>query len=165
MWRVDSLEKTLMMGGVGGRRRRGQPRMRWLDGITDSMDMSLNSRSWWWTGRPGVLRFMGSQRVGHDWATELNWTEPELEQFRSEQSGASSIWMCWNWGLSQSTLGFRFMKKTKTSYTVNFYDPTRDLLTNYLPHFPDGIIRNNLGLWGNALRIYAPSRNYLEIFS
>ena len=35
----------------------------------------VNSRSWWWTGRPGVLRFMGSQRVGHDWATELNWTE------------------------------------------------------------------------------------------
>ena len=40
--RVDSLEKTLMLGGVGGRRRRGQPRMRWLDGITDSMDMNLS---------------------------------------------------------------------------------------------------------------------------
>ena len=35
----------------------------------------VNSRSWWWTGRPGVLRFMGSQRVGHDWVTELNWTD------------------------------------------------------------------------------------------
>ena len=35
----------------------------------------VNSRSWWWTGRPGMLRFMGSQRVGHDWVTELNWTE------------------------------------------------------------------------------------------
>ena len=42
MGRVDSLEKTLMLGGIGGRRRRGQPRMRWLDGITDSMDMNLS---------------------------------------------------------------------------------------------------------------------------
>ena len=72
MWIVDSLEKTLMLGRIGGKKRRGWQRMRWLDGITDSMD--IDSRSWWWTGRPGVLRFMGSQRVGHDWATELNWT-------------------------------------------------------------------------------------------
>ena len=66
-----------LLGGSGGRRRRGRQRMRWLDGITNSMDMGLvNSGSWWWTGRPGVLRFMGSQRVRHDWATELNWTDP-----------------------------------------------------------------------------------------
>ena len=75
MWRTDSLEKTLMLGGLGGGRRRGRQRMRWLDGITNSMGMILSKlRSWWWTGRPGVLWFMGSQRVGHDWATELNWT-------------------------------------------------------------------------------------------
>ena len=74
MWRVDSLEKTLMLGGIGGRRRRGWQRMRWLDGITDAMDW-VNSGCWWWTGRPGVLRFMGSQRVGHDWPSELNWTD------------------------------------------------------------------------------------------
>ena len=77
MQRIDSLEKTLMMlGGIGDRRRRGRQRMRWLDGITNSMHMSLvSSWSWWCAGRAGVLRFMGSQKVGHKWATKLNWTE------------------------------------------------------------------------------------------
>ena len=65
--RVNSLEKTLMLAGIGGRRKRGQQKMRWLDGITDSMaGVWVNSGSWCWTGRPGMLRFMGSQRVGHD---------------------------------------------------------------------------------------------------
>ena len=67
MRRVDSLEKTLMLGGIGGRRRRGQQRMRWLDGITNSMGMGLGGLlgSWWWTRRPGMLWLMGSQRVRH----------------------------------------------------------------------------------------------------
>ena len=72
MQRADSFEKTLMLGKIEGRRRRGRQRMRWLDGITNSMPwVWVNYGNWWWTGRPGVLRFMRSQRVGHDWVTEL----------------------------------------------------------------------------------------------
>ena len=75
MRRTDSFEKTLMLGKIEVRRRRGQQRLRWLDGITDSLDRRLSKlSSWKWTERPGMLQSMGSQRVGHDWATELNWT-------------------------------------------------------------------------------------------
>ena len=89
MQRTDSLEKTLILGKIEGRRRRGIQRMRWFDGwtqlcptLSDPMDCSLltrwmwvwaSSRSWWWTEKPGVLKSMRSQRFGHDWATEQNW--------------------------------------------------------------------------------------------
>ena len=65
--RADSLEKTLMLGGIGGRRRRGAQRIRWLDGITDSVDVSSSElRKMVMDREAGVLRFMGSQRVEHD---------------------------------------------------------------------------------------------------
>ena len=72
MQRVDSLEKTLMLGGTGGRRE-GDDRGwdGWMASPTRWTWVWVNSGSWWWTGRPSVLQFMGSQRVGHDWATEL----------------------------------------------------------------------------------------------
>ena len=72
MWTKDSLEKSLMLGKIEGRRRRGCQRMRWLDGITGWTWTWTwaNSGRWWGTGRPGKLTSMGSQRVGQGWLTE-----------------------------------------------------------------------------------------------
>ena len=78
MWRTDSFEKTLMLGKIKGGRRRG-----W-DGCMASPTqwtwVWVNSRCWWWTGRHDVLLSMGLQRVGHDWATELNWSEDDQKK-------------------------------------------------------------------------------------
>ena len=72
MWRVDSLEKTMMLGGIEGRGEGGDREWEgWMASPTQWTWVWVNSGSWWWTGRPGVLRFMRSQRVRYDWETEL----------------------------------------------------------------------------------------------
>ena len=79
MWRTDSFEKTLGKIEAGG-----EADDRGWDGRMASPTqwtwVWVNSGSWWWAGRPGMLWFMGSQRVRHDWATELNWTEVEMSK-------------------------------------------------------------------------------------
>ena len=73
MWRADSLEKTLMLGKIEGRRKRNDRGWDgWMASLTQCTWVWVDSSSWLWTGRPGVLQFIGLQRVGHDWVTELN---------------------------------------------------------------------------------------------
>ena len=103
MQRTDSLEKTLMLGKIEGRWRRGDRIWNgWKASQTEWTWVWVNSGSWQWTGRPGVLQSMGSQRIGHDWATELNWTEVKWEKNNNKnQQMRHSLKSLYRWLFNQ----------------------------------------------------------------
>ena len=99
MQRTDSLEKTLMLGKIEGGRRRGWQRMRWgwMASATQWMWVWVSSGSWWWTRRPGMLQSVGSQRVRHDWATELNWKHRMCSINNSSAKSDLHLYPGWKW--------------------------------------------------------------------
>ena len=85
MWTANSLEKSLMLAKTEGIMKRVHQKRRWLDGITDAMDMNLGSfRRWWGTGKPGTLQSMGLQRVRHNWATEQQQQQQKWDQMSKD---------------------------------------------------------------------------------
>ena len=113
--RVDSLEKTLMLGKIEGRRRRQQWRWdSWMASPTQWTWVWLDSGSWWWTGRPGVLWFMELQRVGHDWVTELNWTQQRMSLWEPQSPTE---------GDSSPSFAISFMRESESKVNTRLHQP------------------------------------------
>ena len=136
MRRTDSLEKTLMLGEIGGRRRTGD---RGWDGWIASWTLwtwvCVNSWRWWWTGRPCVLRFMGSQRVGHDWATELHWTALNWTEWHVYHGK-----FCGFYSLTMNLHMFIHIQMFELYFLINYEFPnkfpsTRKLRADLIPYF------------------------------
>ena len=123
MRRVVSLEKTLMLGGIGaGGEGDDRGWDGWMASPTLRMWVWVNSGSWWWTGRPGVLRFMGSQRVGHDWATELNWEflGNKLDNaYKTLSTGLGTCLKFWTQSESQLLKGWKLICGLRRRMGIN----------------------------------------------
>ena len=103
MGRTESLQKTLKLGKIEARREGANRRWDgWMASLTWWTWVWVSSGSWCWTGKPGMLQFMGSQRVGHNWATELNWTDKK--KFSTDSSYIKTLFFGWldNSGLRPS---------------------------------------------------------------
>ena len=102
VWRTDSFEKALMLEKIeGGRRRDDRGWDGWMASLTQWTSVWVSSKSWWWTGKPRVLQSMMSQRIGHDWATELNWFSPWLTYIAKWKSHLTVyMWLLKFWHLS-----------------------------------------------------------------
>ena len=127
----------------------------WMASLTQWTWVWVNSGSWWWTGRPGVLRFMGSQKVGHDWVTELNWTELNSE------IGQGGLACCNSWGHKESDMTEQLNWTELNPEIFNSYSERQKQLKwqKFFISFSENIDNNHLVLTSDALASVALSRS------